>query len=159
MNVLVVYYTRTGNTRQIAEEITDKLNADVEEIIDKTKRSGIIGWLRSGYHAVREKLTEIEEMKKNPQDYDIIILGTPNWAGRLTPAIRTYISRYKDQFNKLAYFITMGGRAGDELIKNIREFCGKKPIATAQILEKEIEEDNYTEKIDAFIREIKVNSE
>ncbi|TXT62487.1 MAG: hypothetical protein BAJALOKI3v1_570025 [Promethearchaeota archaeon] len=159
MNVLVVYYTRTGNTQQIAEEIAGKLNADVEEIIDNTKRSGIFGWLRSGYHAVREKLTEIEEMKKNPQDYDTIILGTPNWAGRLTPAIRTYISRYRDQFNNIAYFITMGGRAGDELIKNIGEFCEKKPLATAQILEKEIREGNYTEKIDALIQEIKVNSE
>jgi hypothetical protein len=53
----------------------------------------------------------------------------------------------------------MGGRAGDELIKNIGEFCEKKPLGTAQILEKEIREGNYTEKIDALIQEIKVNSE
>lgn len=159
MSILVVYYTRTGNTRQIAKEIASKLNADLEEIIDKAKRSGIIGWLRSGYQAIRERLTEIEEMEKDPKDYDIIILGTPNWAGRLTPAIRTYIKRYSDRFNKLAYFITLGGRKGDELIDSIGEFCGKEPIATMQISQKEVKEDNYKGKISEFIHAIKASFE
>lgn len=155
MSILVVYYTRTGNTKKVAEEIAEELNADIERIIDTTKRSGIIGWLRSGYHASREKLTKIKGIEKDPSNYEIIILGTPTWAGKLTPALRTYIKRYRDQFNKLAYFITLKGRSGDELIQSIGEFCKKDPITTMQVIEKEIKESRYKTKMDEFIRSIK----
>lgn len=155
MDILVVYYTRTGNTRKIAEELAEELDAELEEIIDTTKRSGIIGWLRSGYHATREKLTEIKGIEKDPSNYDLIILGTPNWAGKLTPALRTYIKRYKDQFNNLAYFITLGGRKGNELIKSIGQFCEQNPVVSMQILQKEIKEDDYQGKFNEFIQKIK----
>ncbi len=154
MSILVVYYTRTGNTRKIAKEIAEKLNADLEEIVDKTKRSGLIGWLRSGYQATTEKLTEIEEIKKKPEEYEILILGTPNWGGKMTPALRTYITQYKDQINKLACFITLGGRKGDELIQSIGKFCEKDPIATLQILRAELKNNKYQEKLDKFIHAI-----
>jgi len=159
MNTLVVYYTRTGNTKKMAEEIAAKLDADRDEIIDKTKRSGFFGWFRAGYHSVREKLTEIEDMEKDPSNYDLIILGTPTWGGKMTPALRTYIIRYKDQLNKVAIFITSSGKKGNPLIESISEFCGKDPIATAHIIQKEIEEDKYQEKIDQFVQEIKNKSQ
>ncbi|MBE3088681.1 MAG: flavodoxin family protein, partial [Actinobacteria bacterium] len=44
-NILVVYYSRTGTTRKVAEYITKQLGADMEEIIDMKKRSGIWGFL------------------------------------------------------------------------------------------------------------------
>ncbi|MFO7797401.1 MAG: flavodoxin family protein [Promethearchaeati archaeon] len=159
MNTLVVYYTRTGNTKKMAEEIAAKLDAELDEIIDKTKRSGFVRWFYSGYQAVREKLTEIEDMEKDPSNYGLIILGTPTWAGKMTPALRTYITRYKDQLNKVAILITSSGKKGDPLIESISEFCGKDPIATAHIIQKEIEEDKYQEKIDQFVQEIKNKSQ
>jgi flavodoxin len=35
VRVLVVYYSRTGNTRFVAENMAGKLKADIEEVIDK----------------------------------------------------------------------------------------------------------------------------
>jgi flavodoxin len=34
MKILVVYYSSTGNTRKIAEELVDALKCEIEEIID-----------------------------------------------------------------------------------------------------------------------------
>ena len=34
MNILVIYYSRTGNTKFVAEEIAVNLNADIKELID-----------------------------------------------------------------------------------------------------------------------------
>jgi len=47
---------RTGNTLSLAKEIANKLEADLEVIEDKTERRGVLGFLRSGYEALREKL-------------------------------------------------------------------------------------------------------
>ena len=48
---LVVYYTRRGNARFVAETIAAEVGADVEEVIDLKKRSGILGYLSGGRDA------------------------------------------------------------------------------------------------------------
>ena len=52
MRVLVVYYSRTGNTRFVAEAVAQSLEADIEEIKDGKNRMGIFGFLRCGYEAI-----------------------------------------------------------------------------------------------------------
>ncbi|MFX0004733.1 MAG: flavodoxin, partial [Promethearchaeota archaeon] len=68
MKPLVVFYSRTGTTKKIAELISKSINCELEEIIDTKKRTGfIIGFLKSGYAAMKEKLTIIEKIQKNPE--------------------------------------------------------------------------------------------
>ena len=64
---LVVFYSRTGNTRTIAREIAEALEADIEEVEDTTGRSGLIGWLKSGRDAVQKSLTKLKPLSKNPR--------------------------------------------------------------------------------------------
>ena len=92
MKSLVVYYTRTGNAKFIADKIAANIGADAEEIIDMKKRSGPIGFLSGGKDATQGKETKIGEIKLSPKDYDLIIIGTPVWSSSPTPAIRTYIN-------------------------------------------------------------------
>lgn len=107
MKSLVVYYTRTGKTKFIAEAIASQLAADIEEIVDLKKREGKIGWIMSGKDASRKSLTEIAPTKKAPADYDLVVVGTPIWAWSPTPAIRTYISQNNGlSGKKVALFYT-----------------------------------------------------
>ena len=76
-NILVVYYSRTGGTRKVAEYIAKQLGADIEEIIDMKKRSGIWGFLTGARDALRRKETEINEIKKDSSKYDLVIAGSP----------------------------------------------------------------------------------
>jgi flavodoxin len=105
---LVVYYTRTGNARFVAETIAAEIGADVEEIIDLKKRSGTLGYLSGGSDARRGKETEIAPTKKSPVDYDLIIVGTPVWAARPAPAITTYLKKNDLSGKKVAVFFTQG---------------------------------------------------
>ena len=106
MKSLVVYYTRTGKTKFVAETIATQLAADVEEIVDLKKRQGTLGWIMSGKDATRQSLTEIAQTTKVPADYDLVIIGTPIWAWKPTPAIRTYISQNNLSGKKVALFYT-----------------------------------------------------
>ena len=56
-HVLVVYFSRTGHTRVLAEGIARALGADLEEIRDRTDRTGLLGWLRSGAETVHCAIT------------------------------------------------------------------------------------------------------
>lgn len=156
MNILIAYYSRTGNTKKIAELISNSLNCEYEEIIDVKKRTGfIIGFLKCGYAATREKLTSIKEVQKNPELYDLVILGTPIWNKRMTPAIRTYISDNKGKFKKVAFFCTEGGKGGSETFESMAEICEKKPLYTLEITKKEIKKEIYIDKVNSFIQKMK----
>jgi len=107
---LVVYYTRTGNARFVAETIAAEIGSDVEEVIDMKKRSGILGYLGGGRDARQGKETQITPSKKSPADYELIIVGTPIWAARPTPAITTYLKKNDLSGKKIAIFFTQAGK-------------------------------------------------
>jgi len=109
MKSLVVYYTRTGKTKFVAETIASELGADIEEIVDLKKRSGPVGWIMSGKDASRKSQTEIAQTTKQPKDYEFIIIGTPIWAWSPTPAVRTYIQKNSLAGKKVALFYTSDG--------------------------------------------------
>jgi flavodoxin len=57
MKTLVVYHTRTGNTRFVAETIAAELGADIEEMTDlKNRRAQSAGLHLVGMLRVEEKL-------------------------------------------------------------------------------------------------------
>jgi len=106
MKTLVIYYTRTGNAKFLAETIAAELGADIEEVIDLKNRQGTFGWLSAGRDAMGEKETEIAQTKRTPTDYDLMIIGQPIWAGNPTPAIRTYLNKNDLSGKKVALFFS-----------------------------------------------------
>jgi flavodoxin len=103
---LVVYYTRTGNTKFAAETIAAELGADIEEVVDLKNRQGRLAFLSNGRDAMSGKETEIDPTKRTPTDYDLIIVGQPVWAGNPTPAIRTYLSKNDLSGKKVGLFFS-----------------------------------------------------
>ena len=71
---LIVYYSRTGITKKLAEALHDVIDSDIEELIDIKDRSGAIGYLLAGKEATLKKLTTIKEPKLNPANYDILLI-------------------------------------------------------------------------------------
>ena len=109
MITLVVYYSRTGNTKSIAETIAVELGADIEEVVDLKNRQGKLAFLPAGRDAMRGKETEIAQTKRTPADYNLIIIGQPVWAGSPTPAIRTYLNKSDLSGKKVALFFSDSG--------------------------------------------------
>jgi flavodoxin len=117
MKSLVVYYSRTGKTKFVAETIAAELGSEIEEIVDLKSREGKMGWMSATRDASSEKETQIAPTKKIPSDYDLLIIGTPVWAFNLTPAIRTYIKKNDLSGKKIALFFTLGIRLGQTVEK------------------------------------------
>jgi flavodoxin len=104
MRSLVVFYSRTGNAKFVADNVASDLGADTEEVTDIKNRRGWLGFLKAVYDATRGKETTIEKTKKSPRDYDLIVIGTPVWNSRITPAIRTYLKENNLSEMKIAIF-------------------------------------------------------
>ncbi|HHF09558.1 flavodoxin [Thermococci archaeon] len=155
MKALVVYFSRTGNTKKIAESIAEELGCDIEEIVDTKNRSGALGFMRSGKDAMRKSLTKIKDVKCDPSEYDLAIIGTPVWARRLSTPVRTFIHQYTNQLSKVAFFATHRGDDAQNAFIDMEELCGKKPVTVMSFRDKEVKEENCIKKIREFISELK----
>lgn len=155
MKALVVYYSRTGNTRKAGEELAKELSCDVEEIVDTVNRSGPIGWVMAGKQASSKELTKLRPLEKDLSRYDIVIIGSPVWAGTMSTPVRTLIAENKDKLKKVAFFITLGGTGDASAFRSMEEACGKKPIATLALRTGDVKKGDYVEALKKFVGELK----
>ena len=127
MKTLVAYYSRTGHTKFISEKIAQLLGADSCEIIDKKNREGKLGFLGGGNDALREKMTDIE-VSKQVEGYDLIVIGTPVWAGKITPAIRKFMDTNDFKGKDIALFVTLDGNKPEKSLDNMKAAIAPKRI-------------------------------
>lgn len=152
---LVAYYSRTGVTKTVAEAIAGGLGADLEELIDTKSRKGPLGFVIAAKDALRKKLTRIEPVTKTPADYDLVVIGTPVWAGTMASAVRTYLSQRGSEIKKVALFCTQGGSSPGHALEDMQELCGKPPVETLSLRTKTVKSGNFAEAADAFVERLK----
>jgi flavodoxin len=155
--ILVIYYSRTGITKGVAQDLAKSLNADIEEVIDLKNRSGVFGFIGGGKDATQKKLTNIGETKKNPAEYDCIVMGTPVWAGTMAPAIRTYIDKNKSSIKKAAFFATATSTKIDKVQPKFESALGQSAIASVGFIKKDFspeKKEDYQKRIADFSKKI-----
>lgn len=150
--ILVVYYSRTGHTRRVAEETAATLRAEIEEIVDPENRLGLLGYLRSGRQAFFGQEAGIREPLKDPAGYDLVIIGTPVWNWSLSAPVRAYLTRCQRRLARpaVAFFLTEGGSGEQRVLGQMEELLGKAPLEVMAVREADLESGRYHEKIRSF---------
>jgi flavodoxin len=156
--ILIVYYSRTGATQQVAEALAGELDADIEQIQDVRARSGLFGYIRSGYEAVRKILPPIKPASLDPGQYGLVVLGTPVWGGTMASPMRSYITAHAAQFNSIALFSTHGGDDEGRTFQDMVALCGKPPVATLSLKHEAVVQDDYEEKFVEFVTAVRAET-
>jgi flavodoxin len=155
MKTLLVYYSRTGRTKKIAEKIQSLLKCEMERIQDLKNRDGIIGWLSAGREADRKLSTKIKNIQYNPSDYDLVIIGSPTWNRHVSVPIRTYIQQHQEELTHVALFST-GDVDKWSAIDDMKEILKKRVITSMHLIrENEIDNNKYHKKVESFVEKIK----
>ena len=106
--VLVVYYSYTGNSRQIVQSLTDQIDADVMEIEPAEKG---LQYEANNYALGMQLLNAINAAPDAPDSYpaidpvsitdlsgyDNIIIVTPLWWSQMAAIMQTYLFNYGPQ--------------------------------------------------------------
>ncbi|MFC2162564.1 flavodoxin family protein [Candidatus Altiarchaeota archaeon] len=150
MKTLVVYYSRSGNTRLAAQEIITLLKADVEELRDEDERKGIIGWLKSGMQAFRKKKAQLKPLRNDPEGYEQIFIGSPVWAGNITPPVRSFLAEHDLAGKKVGLFVTADGSPGKSL-EAMREYLDGADITGDIAILKYDMKSGYREKVKSWL--------
>ncbi|NHJ49448.1 MAG: flavodoxin [Asgard group archaeon] len=111
MKSLVVYYSFEGDTKFIGDTIAKELGSDVLELkLEKEVKDKDYMKKYLGEKQVLMKTTPLlKPMDKNPNDYDLLIIGTPIWSGTYAPALRSFFEStdFKDKQVAIFYCFTV----------------------------------------------------
>lgn len=139
--ILVAYYSRSGTTRRLAEQLAHALDADIEAIEDPTDRTGVLGYLRSAFQGLRRTRVDVRPALLEPHAYDLVLVGTPIWDDTVSVPVRSYLHLYQGQFPETAFFCTCGSSRGDRAFAEMARIAGRTPLATLRVREREIDRD------------------
>ena len=106
MNTCVAYFSKTGNTKIAAEYLAEKIGAKAIALSDGTNYKGLIGFMKGGMNASLSKKAKLDnKLFDEISKYERIVLATPVWAGKTTPAINTVLENV-DWQDKEVYVMT-----------------------------------------------------
>lgn len=120
---LVVYFSRTGNTRKVAEAIHKKVGGDIIEI-------ETVEAYPEDYHKTTELAKKQQEQRARPaiktqipnlDEYGVIFLGYPNWWSSMPMPVFTFIEQGKLDGATIAPFMTHGGGGAGHSVEDLRK--------------------------------------
>jgi flavodoxin len=149
--ILIVYYSRTGTTRIVAEHLSHMLGCDLETIAEPADRRGILGYWRSIIEARRQSRPPIAAPGNDPSHYDLVIVGTPVWAWSVASPVRSYLAANRGKLPETAFFCTMGGAGGDRTFDQMEGVLGKAPLVRCAIHARDVTTGAYREKLNPFM--------
>lgn len=128
--ILVLYYSQTGNTKAVAEQIASRLGADIEEFVavnpyDPDFQATI---QRCKEDQAQGVLPEINPMKADLSKYDVIFLGYPVWFGTYAPPVITWLTSVDLSGKKIVPFCTFGSGGLESSVAELRKCQPKADV-------------------------------
>ena len=128
--ILVAYFSHSGNTREIATQIHEKVGGDIFEI--KTVQTYPAEYNECVQVAKREQqnderpqlATEIPDMAS----YDVVFLGYPNWWGAMPMPCFTFLEKYDFSGKTIIPFCTHEGSRLGRSVRDITRLCPKSTV-------------------------------
>lgn len=155
MKTLIVYYSRTGGNKKAAAALQKKINSDIEEVKTVEDLSDWMSLLKSGIRDLFGKKTTIAPTEKSPGNYDLTVMVTPIWMGKMPPATTEYLRQHRDQMKAVAVLSVSGsGEKNTSFLPAFEKTAGKKVTAALLLTEKETKEKSIDDLLKPLLRKI-----
>ncbi len=107
---LVLYYSQTGATKAVAEELQSQLGADIACIetvdpYDADYAATVARWRQELENGIK---VDIQPLAVNLDQYDTIFLGFPIWGGTCASPMATFLADNSLAGKKVVTFATFG---------------------------------------------------
>lgn len=128
--ILIVYYSRTGNTQLVAQHIQALVGGDIVQL------ETLIPYpddYRATTIQAKQELTDdyrpaLKRHIPNIEHYDIIFIGSPNWWGTMAMPVRTFLYDYPLSGKTLVPFITHEGSGLGRSVADLRKLVPNATI-------------------------------
>lgn len=129
--ILIAYFSRTGNTRVLAEEIAEQIGAEVFEIIPAEPYP-------DDYDATVERFRKeraenarpaIASEVANMEEFATVFIGFPNWGDDMPHIVYTFLEQYDLSGKTVVPFCTNGGGGFGNSLDGLKRTCPDSFVA------------------------------
>lgn len=123
--ILIVYLSRTSNTKAVAEIIQKKVGGDLvalelvtpypenyQQIVAQVSNENASGFLPP----LKTKIDNI-------QNYDVVFVGAPTWGMQLPPPMKSFLNQYNLNGKTIVPFNTNGGYGIGSSFETVKQLC------------------------------------
>lgn len=141
--ILIVYLSRTNNTKAVAEFIRDEVGgtlvplelekpypADYRATVEQVVRENETGYLPP----LKTKIDRVEQ-------YDVVFVGFPTWGMKLPPPVKSFLRQYSFKGKTVIPFNTNAGYGEGSSFATVRELCPDSTIPEGFVTTGGIERD------------------
>lgn len=151
---LVVFHSRSGHTRRVAQALASRLAADLDEIVPlQPHADDRIGYAQCTLEAMAALTPAIVPPAKDPSRYGLVIIGTPTWFWSVSSPVRTWLVQQQAALGKtrVAFFCTMGGSGAPIVFSRMGALVEREPEATLALTQAQVQH-GATRAIDGFVK-------
>ncbi|MGD0021200.1 MAG: flavodoxin [Smithellaceae bacterium] len=155
--ILVAYFSHSGNTREIANQIHKSVGGDIFEIQSVKKYP-------DDYDAVVEQARQeldsgykpaLKTKMENIKSYDLVFIGYPVWWGTFPAPVKTFLSEYDFSGKTIAPFCTHEGSSLGRSAADISKLCPKSTLLNGAAIRGSVVKTAQN-KVAEWLKEIKI---
>lgn len=125
VNILIAFYSQSGNTRRIAELIAQQTAGTLYEITPEIPYKSL--YLGGGQRIKSERemgtLPALNMPLPDVSKYDTFFLGTPNWGNSLSHPVLAFMEQCDLSGKRIFPFCTHGGGGSGHIEMDLRKLC------------------------------------
>jgi len=152
MNTAVIYYSLEGNMDLIARTIGENEAVDLFRLIPQKKypTGKISKYFWGGKSVTFGERPKLANQTIDLEQYEVLVIGTPIWAGTLAPPLNTFLHDYSIIGKKIILTATHLGGGADKCFEKMKASLNGNTIIGAFQFKEPLQQmdDNIDEKIE-----------
>jgi flavodoxin len=158
MKILTIHYSYSGNSALIAELLKESANADAIrlEVENEKRREGFLKYLFGGWQVVRRKKPALKPFTVNFDEYDLVVIGGPVWAGSPAPALLSFLAKYPLKGKKVALFCCCASGDAGKAMGRMKALLKDDMIKGETVFQNPLNDDKneIAKKVGAWAKEL-----
>lgn len=155
--VLVAYFSHTGNTRTIAGYIHEAVEDDIVEIktVDTYTDDYDELLAQAREEVASEYCPPLETHIENIASYDVVFIGYPIWVETAAPPIRSFLTTHNLAGKTVVPFCTSGTSSAEASFELVRSLCPQSEVLKGLQIKRGTYDTAY-KRVIAWLQEIGV---
>ena len=152
MKCAVIYYSKSGVTKKIAEKVKAAFDADIYSVEpEKPYGSYLSAVVRAGLEKLAGKPAALKTAAADFSSYDLVFIGFPVWYGTLPDFLQEYVRGAGIAGKRVIPFATAGANGKEGSLKTL-----KKLLPDSEITDYFFTSNREPADADAWIKGIKL---
>nr|WP_320145716.1 flavodoxin [uncultured Anaeromusa sp.] len=135
--VLVVYYSRSGQTREIAKQLQVQTGGDLLEIetVEPYPQDYAAVVQQSKQEIEANYKPDLKTKAENIASYDMIFVGSPIWWGTIAPPVVSFLVGNDFSGKTIVPFVTHAGSGVAQSVEDIKKLCPQAQVLNGLAIE------------------------